>query len=157
MDTSSSLVLEQFYAFLESLVVGITLGACFDLYRALRLQGKRRITVLSVITDCLFWIGAAAACIAVIIVRRWGEVYLYNYLAIAGGFAGYINFFSRFLLPLWFRLFGLILHCIISLYCFLVKVVLILVTPFLWVIGRAGKIFSKLYSRISGYNRRRTS
>lgn len=165
MDTSSSLVLEQFYAFLESLVLGISLGACFDLYRALQLQGRRRsVTAVSVITDCLFWILAAVACIAVIIARRWGEMYLYNYLSLTGGFIGYIYFFSRFLLPLWIRLFGLILNCLISLVRFLVKVGSVFTAPFRWfgcrarrAAGRSRKIFSVLFSRIPDCFRRRRS
>jgi spore cortex biosynthesis protein YabQ len=163
VETSTSLVLEQFYAFLESLVLGIVLGACFDLYRALRLQGRKRVvTTASIITDCLFWIGAAAACIAVIIARRWGEMYFYNYLALAGGFSGYIYFFSRFLLPLWIRLFALIIYGIISLFRFLTKVGTAMAAPFCWfgrlagsAAGRIRKLFSESYCRIPGCFRRR--
>jgi spore cortex biosynthesis protein YabQ len=165
VDTTSSLVLEQLYSFLESLVLGVALGASFDLYRAIRLQGRRRsVTALSVLTDCLFWIVAAAACIAVIIARRWGEMYVYNYLSIAGGFIGYIYFISRFLLPLWIRLFGFILNFLISLVRFLLKVVSVFTSPFRWfgrragrAAGRSRKIFSELFSRIPGCFRRRTS
>lgn len=165
MEPSSSLVLEQFNAFLESLVLGISLGACFDLYRAIRLQGRRRtLTAVSVITDCLFWIAAAAASIAVIIVRRWGDMYVYNYLSITGGFIGYIYFLSRFLLPLWTRLFGFILDFLISLVRILFKVVNMITAPLRWfgrqvdrAAGSSRKIFSDLLSRIPGCFRRRTN
>jgi len=154
-----SIVQEQFYSFVEGLVVGVVIGAGFDIYRALRLQFKcRPIKAVSFITDCLFWVGAAAVCITVIMVRRWGEVYLYSYLAIAGGFAGYIYILSRFLLPLWRAVFRHSIEILIELYCVIIKTINVILIPFLWIergIVKGVKKYFQFYSRNSSLFRRK--
>jgi spore cortex biosynthesis protein YabQ len=156
-----SQVLEQFLLFAESLAFGVILGAGFDIYRALRLQFKQRpFAASSVIADCLFWVGAAAVCILVILARRWGQIYLYSYLAIAGGFIGYIYFFSRFLLPPWICVFRNILHFMFKVYYYIVKVVHIIAGPLLGVthgIAIIGDLLLHIYSRISHILSRRIS
>ncbi len=128
----SSLVLEQLNAFLESLILGIVLGACFDVYRALWLQKKRRRPSLGfIVADCLFWVGAAAACIMIVYARRWGEIYFYTYLSLAIGFSGYIYFISRYLLPLWTRFFHRIFFGLARLGRFLKKAGKIIAVPVL--------------------------
>lgn len=156
-----SQVLEQFLLFAESLAFGVILGAGFDIYRALRLQFKKRpFAALSVIADCLFWVGAAAVCILVILARHWGQIYLYSYLAIAGGFSGYIYFFSRFLLSPWICVFRNILHFMFKVYYYIVKVLSIITGAFLWVahgIVIIGDILFQTCDRISDILCRRTN
>ncbi len=134
---TSSLVLEQLYAFLESLILGLALGACFDIYRALWLQKKRRrLSLFFIVADCLFWAGAAAACIMIMYVRRWGEIYFYTYLSLAAGFGGYIYFISRYLLPLWRRFFHRIFYGLARLGRFMKKIGEIIGAPVLKLIRR---------------------
>lgn len=107
--STPSIALAQFLAFLEAVALGGALAACYDIYRALHPRRPRRrlSVVLLIIADCLFWVLAAFACLAVMIRFRWGEVYFYTYLGLAGGGAGYFYLLSRFLLPFWNKLFAL--------------------------------------------------
>lgn len=153
----SSLVLEQLYAFLEPLALGAALGACFDLYRALRLARKCRLaSASSVLADCLFWVGAAVVSISVIVVRRWGELYFYTYLALGMGFSGYIYFLSRFMLPIWVRFFGVIISCLVTVIRFLMKVYNLIASPFRWAV-RTQKYFIGLPGRIFHIFRRKNT
>jgi spore cortex biosynthesis protein YabQ len=107
--SSSSMVLEQLYAFLEALTLGAALAACYDIYRAVRRQGFRRPPAAALfVVDLLFWLLASLACLAAFIVRRWGEVHFYTYLGLGGGSVCYFYLLSRFLLPAWNKLFAIV-------------------------------------------------
>ncbi|NMD42383.1 MAG: hypothetical protein GYA86_03620 [Firmicutes bacterium] len=101
--SASSTSLQQLAAFLEAAALGAIFAFCYDLYRAGRLQFRRLPPFLSVAADFLFWIAAAAAAIGFLVYRRWGEINIYIYIAMAGGFIGYLRLFSSYLLPLWLR------------------------------------------------------
>jgi len=101
--TIFSPALEQLIAFLEALALGALFAFTFDLYRALRLLFRRLPPALSAAADCLFWLAAAVAAVSFLIYRRWGEIHLYIYIGLAGGFLLYIRFLSGYLLPLWLR------------------------------------------------------
>ena len=109
--STSSLALQQLIAIMEAVALGLIYAAVFDLYRSVRMQFRRMHVVLSVIADCSFWLAAAIATVIFLVYRRWGEVYVYTYVGLAGGFMIYFYFFSNFLLPVWLKgasfLFGL--------------------------------------------------
>lgn len=96
----SSPAIQQLIAFAEAVCLGMFFALCHDLYRALRMQFRRPSPALSVILDCLFWIAAAVAAILFLVHRRWGEVHIYVYVGLAGGFALYLHYLSGYLLPL---------------------------------------------------------
>lgn len=104
--SASSPAIQQLVAFLEAVALGVLFAASYDLYRAMRMQFRRFPPVLSVATDCFFWIAAAAAAILFLVYRRWGEIYIYIYIGLAGGFMIYLHYFSKYLLPLWQKTFA---------------------------------------------------
>lgn len=97
----SSPVVQQLAAFLEAAALGALFAFFYDLYRAVRMQFRRLPSVLSVAADCFFWIAAAAAAILFLVYRRWGEIHIYIYIGLAGGFMIYLHYLSKYLLPLW--------------------------------------------------------
>lgn len=161
--SSPSLVLEQFYAFLEAAALGGALAACYDLYRAVRMQGLRRPPpAVLFITDCLFWVVAALACIGTFIFRRWGEVHFYTYLGLAGGSAVYFYRLSRFLLPLWSGFFAAVFRFFHLTFRFFARVFTLVAAPFRWsarqtvrVAQKSSILFNCCSSRIFGLFRRK--
>lgn len=103
--SASSTAVQQMVAFLEAVALGALFAAFYDLYRVVRIQFRRLPPVLSVAADCFFWIAAAAAAILFLVYRRWGEIYVYIYVGLAGGFIIYLHNFSRYLLPFWQKVF----------------------------------------------------
>lgn len=102
----SSPAIQQLIAFLEAAAMGVIYAAVYDIYRAARLQFRRLPAALSVIADCLFWVAAAAATILLLFYRRRGEIHVYTYGGLAGGFIVYFYFLSGYLLPFWLKVFG---------------------------------------------------
>lgn len=99
--SNPSLVLDQMSAFLEAFLQGGILAACFDFYKALRLQlFKRKKPALSVITDLLFWLFVTITFIITLILRRWGEIYLYTYAGLILGCTLYFYLLSNAFFPL---------------------------------------------------------
>jgi len=155
--------MDQLFAFTEAVVLGAALAICFDVYRAVRFQIRRHLLKLLLIAaDCLYWIAAALACIIIIISRRWGEIYFYSYLGLAGGFSLYLVMLSRFLLPFW-NAFFVRLFCFFSqLFTFGGKVYRVLCVPFCWTTRQTAKVagqsrlqLNHLASRILSKTRRK--
>lgn len=96
----SSPAFQQAVAFLEAAVLGLFFALFFDLYRAVRLQFRRFPPFLSAAADCFFWLAAAAAAVLFFVYRRWGEIHIYIYIGLAGGFICYLRYLSRYILPL---------------------------------------------------------
>ncbi len=102
----SSPAVQQLIAFLEALLLGSVYAAVYDFYRSIGVQIRRFSAALSFSADCIFWIAAAAATIAFLVYRRWGEIFVYTYGGLAGGFIIYFNFFSKYLFPVWVKGFS---------------------------------------------------
>lgn len=104
--SASSPAVQQLIAFLEALLLGVVYAAIYDFYRSIGVQLRRFSAYLSFAADCFFWIAAAAATVAFLVYRRWGEIFVYTYGGLAGGFIIYFYFFSKYLFPLWVKGFA---------------------------------------------------
>ncbi|NLA04460.1 MAG: hypothetical protein GX881_01940 [Firmicutes bacterium] len=88
---------------MEAAVLGLLFAFFYDFYRAVRLRLRRFPPLLSAAADCIFWLAAAVAAVLFFAYRRWGEIYMYIYIGLAGGFICYLRYLSRYILPLWQR------------------------------------------------------
>ncbi|GAB6159251.1 hypothetical protein JCM39194_24510 [Desulfotomaculum varum] len=87
-------LMEQFYCFALTIVIGVVAGFCYDLYRVTRgtLKLRRFGTALG---DLLFWLVLTGVVFVLLLLGNWGEVRLYVLLGLALGSAIYLNLFSR--------------------------------------------------------------
>ena len=106
MEQQGSVLLAQLYTFAEAVLAGFILSACYDVYRAFRMQWGRTASFILVAADLTFCLLAAGACLLFFIYLRWAEIYFYSYLGLAGGLALYSLLLSRYLLFFWVKLFS---------------------------------------------------
>lgn len=108
-------LMDQFYYFALTILIGMVSGFCYDLYKVTRgtLRLRRVGTALG---DILFWVVLTGVVFILLLIGNWGEVRLYVFLGLALGAILYLNFFSRCttsLIQLFFRtlykLWGLLL------------------------------------------------
>ncbi|WP_273483809.1 spore cortex biosynthesis protein YabQ [Desulforamulus ruminis] len=98
-------LLDQFYYFALTILIGMVAGFCYDLYKVTRgtLKLRRFGTALG---DIFFWLILTGVVFILLLLGNWGEVRLYVFLGLALGVILYLNFFSRSttsLLNLFFR------------------------------------------------------
>ncbi|MBO8169787.1 MAG: spore cortex biosynthesis protein YabQ [Thermoanaerobacteraceae bacterium] len=99
-------VVQQFYYFFWTAVIGIAIAFCFDFYRALRwlLKPSRIVTHLC---DFFVWIIVTVIAYYGLLAVNWGEVRFYVLLGMGVGAYCYYRFFSRYILRKWHQLFRL--------------------------------------------------
>lgn len=87
-------LMDQFYYFALTIVIGIIAGFCYDIYKVTRgtLRLRRIGTALG---DVLFWLVLTAVVFILLLLGNWGEVRLYVLLGLALGAVLYLNLFSR--------------------------------------------------------------
>ena len=95
---------DQFSLFSEAMVLGLLLGAYYDLFRALRACCRMRRVLLVFITDGLFWFTATIYCLWFIFYYRWGEIYTFTYIGLASGAVAYYFLLSPHLFGFWYKL-----------------------------------------------------
>ncbi len=98
----------QFIIFMEAIIIGFILGFLLDFYRSLRntISLSHNITIL---TDFIFWIVATVSSLVLLVLILWGEVHLYTYFGLVGGFFIYYFLLSRYILFLWNKVFGIVM------------------------------------------------
>lgn len=87
-------LLDQFYYFALTIMIGMIAGFCYDLYKVTRgtLRLRRIGTALG---DVLFWLVLTGVVFVLLLLGNWGEVRLYVFLGLVLGAVIYLNFFSR--------------------------------------------------------------
>ncbi|SHF39020.1 spore cortex biosynthesis protein YabQ [Desulforamulus putei] len=87
-------LMDQFYYFALTIIIGMVAGFCYDLYRVTRgtLRLRRIGTALG---DLLFWFVLTGVVFVLLLLGNWGEVRLYVLLGLALGAVIYLSVFSR--------------------------------------------------------------
>lgn len=115
--SSTSLVVEQAFLFLEALVLGGGIGFFYDIYRGIRFQTRSRLSLTTSLTgDLFYWLIVTILSIYLFMVRRWGEVHIYTYYGMGSGFILYFYFLSKPIFLLWSNIFRFLLGLCSSLY-----------------------------------------
>lgn len=83
----------QFYSFLGTILIGMTMGILFDFYRIFRLLVKPK-KILTYLGDLSFGFFAAAAVFILLLYSNWGEFRFYVFLGMAIGILFYYNLMS---------------------------------------------------------------
>ncbi len=123
------MVLEQARLFGESILLGFFISACYDIYRAIRIQKPFSYTAL-ILGDCLFWLGLTAGCFAFFVLRSWAEIHLYTYLGLAAGAGFYFFCSSRYLLSFWNRVFGCLFGLLSPVVFYFSRLLILIFKPF---------------------------
>lgn len=87
----------QFYAFVVTILMGLTIGMFFDFYKVTKgiaRPGK----VLGYLGDLLFWIISTVTVFFMLLVGNWGEIRLYVVIGVAVGALIYIKLMSGFVI-----------------------------------------------------------
>lgn len=108
-------LLDQFYYFALTILIGLVSGFCYDLYKVTRgtLRLRRIGTALG---DVLFWLVLTVVVFFLLLAGNWGEVRLYVLLGLAIGALIYLKLLSRhatILLQLVFGIFNRIWNLLI--------------------------------------------
>ena len=104
-------VADQALVFAGALVLGLTIGLVYDLFRVLRVRVRLRL--LGPALDLLFWLLVTVSLFLFVISVGDGEVRLYIISALFGGAVIYFLLFSSLILSLAYRtadLFTQIVH-----------------------------------------------
>lgn len=117
-------LLDQFYYFALTILIGAISGFCYDLYKVTRgtLRLRRIGTALG---DVLFWVILTAVVFILLLAGNWGEVRLYVLIGLTIGAVLYLNLLSRhatLLLQFTFKLINRICKAIIDMFKFIWKV-----------------------------------
>lgn len=87
-------LLDQFYYFALTILIGLVGGFCYDLYKVTR--GTLRLRkVGTALGDALFWVILTGVVFALLLLGNWGEVRLYVLLGLALGALFYLSVCSR--------------------------------------------------------------
>lgn len=87
-------LMDQFYYFALTIVIGMVAGFCYDLYKVTRGTLKLR-RIGTALGDVLFWLVLTGVVFALLLLGNWGEVRVYVMLGLALGAVIYLNIFSR--------------------------------------------------------------
>lgn len=108
----------QLYAFVATLVMGLTIGLLFDFYKVTKgifRPGK----ILGGITDLLFWVISTLTVYFLLLIGNWGEIRLYVVIGVIIGAAVYFKLFSSGVL----RAFRGIFHYLKRIIKFCLKII----------------------------------
>lgn len=87
-------LLDQFYYFALTILIGMIAGFCYDLYKVTR--GTLRLRKIgTALGDVLFWLILTGLVFLLLLLGNWGEVRLYVLLGLALGALIYLNLCSR--------------------------------------------------------------
>lgn len=87
-------LLDQFYYFALTILIGMVAGFCYDLYKVTR--GTLRLRkVGTALGDAMFWLILTGVVFVLLLLGNWGEVRLYVLLGLALGALFYLHVFSR--------------------------------------------------------------
>ncbi len=84
----------QCYVFLVMCVIGVVIGAAFDVLRVVQMHIKTN-TVIIALTDALFWIAVTFVVLYTVFWVNSGEIRWFEFLALALGGIIYFNTVSR--------------------------------------------------------------
>lgn len=87
----------QLYAFLMTVVAGVSMGMLFDFYRVLR-AGFRPKRWLSMLCDLLYWVVVTPVVFFVLLLGNWGELRYYVLVGMLLGVFLHFQVFSSLLL-----------------------------------------------------------
>ena len=99
----------QLFAMGITLISGVLLGLCFDIYRVLRALWRPG-PVWTRVGDFLFWLFAFCLLFSLLLIGNWGEMRLYVVVGWALGVFLYHRLLSRSIVSIWFRLFSAVHH-----------------------------------------------
>lgn len=150
-------LLDQFYYFAFTVLIGVVAGFCYDLYKVTR--GTLRLRKLgTALGDILFWIMLTGVVFTLLLVGNGGEVRLYVLIGLTLGAVIYLNILSRSatsLLQLTFRtihrlwrLFLRLLYIIWRIICWPFRAIyLVVAVPLGLVAGLLGKVTNMLFGK----------
>lgn len=92
----------QFYAFLVTILAGVTIGIIFDFYRVIRGLARPK-KVFTNLGDLAFWVISTMVIFFLLLVGNWGEIRFYVFVGILAGIGLYLRCLSRYFV----RTFGL--------------------------------------------------
>ncbi len=150
-------LLDQFYYFAFTVLIGVVAGFCYDLYRVTRGTLKLR-KIGTALGDILFWVVLTGVVFTLLLMGNWGEVRLYVFLGLTLGAVLYLNVLSRSttsLLQLTFktvhRLWKLFIKLLSSIWWVLCLpfrfLYLAVAVPLGFVAGLLGKITQRLFGK----------
>jgi len=97
----------QFYAFIVTVLIGVTIGVIFDIYRVTKgIIRPRKVFVC--LGDLLFWVISTFIVFFMLLLGNWGEIRLYVLVGMATGALIYIKTASRLVIRFLLGLFNLI-------------------------------------------------
>lgn len=102
-------VAQQVIAFFLVTLLGVLLGAVFDLYVTLRYIWRPR-QLGTILGDAVFWIFITGICFFFLLLFNWGEVRLYVFLALGLGLLGHIKLVSKGFRKLLLKCYNLFLQ-----------------------------------------------
>lgn len=107
----------QFYAFLVTILAGITIGILFDFYRVIRgmVRPKKVFTYLG---DLTFWVISTLVVFFMLLIGNWGELRFYVWVGVLVGITVYLRYLSRYML----KVFGFLIYIINKTVAFFLKV-----------------------------------
>ncbi|MBC8016434.1 MAG: spore cortex biosynthesis protein YabQ [Sporomusaceae bacterium] len=135
----------QVLAFAITIVTGILLGLLFDCYRVLRGTFNPRSVVTS-LTDLLYWLIATAVVFAAVVLSNWGELRFYVFFGILSGLGLYYKWLSLYSI----RMFSMIIRLIIAGLSLLKRI-------FIGVVVRPGRYCIRMAIKPITYSCRRTT
>ena len=150
-------LLDQFYYFAFTVLIGVVAGFCYDLYKVTR--GTLRLRKIgTALGDVLFWIVLTGVVFTLLLMSNWGEVRLYVFLGLVLGAVIYLSILSRSttsLLQLTFKTIRRLWKFFIRLLDFVWRLIclpfrflyLAVAVPLGLVTGLLGKITHKLFGK----------
>lgn len=107
----------QFLTMLTMIGMGSVFGASLDTYNRFLKRTQRKSWIVF-IHDILFWVVQGLAIFYILFIVNRGELRFYIFIALLCGFAAYQSLFKR----MYLRLLEMVIHIIISIYRFILKV-----------------------------------
>lgn len=107
----------QFYAFLITILAGVTIGILFDFYRVTRGLVRPR-KVFTNLGDLAFWAIATLVVFFLLLVGNWGEIRFYVLIGVLAGISLYLKCLSTFFI----KTFNIIFMIIKKMLMFIFKV-----------------------------------
>lgn len=97
----------QFYAFLVTVLTGVTIGILFDFYRVIRslVRPKKVFTYLG---DLTFWVIATLVVFFLLLIGNWGEIRFYVWVGLLVGVSVYLKHLSKYIIKVFGFIFDII-------------------------------------------------
>lgn len=104
-------VVDQIYAFLLIIGLGMLMGLLFDFYRTIR-QVYKPGRWGTIIGDTVFWLIITGVTYAFLLLSIWGEVRFYVFLALGAGVWIYLKYLSPSVLKILYRCFLILISAV---------------------------------------------